>query len=507
MARRHDRLRGCLHYAGKLLEIMSLMVLLPALVVACYWGERGDGPRTLLAFLVPSAVTYLVGTTLRRTTTPIHLDLAGSMLMCAVSWLVFSAFGAVPFSLGIGSGYLDAYFEAMSGFTTTGITVYAGLDNLPHSILFWRSLTQWLGGLGILSLFLALSFQGSETHLLLGAESHKVTTGRPAPGLHHTVVILWGIYTLYTALSALALHAAGMPLFSALCHALTALSTGGFSPHDLSVQYYREIGHANARLIEYLITLSMLLGGINFLVHYRVLCGDRKALWDHLEIRWWWWLILGFTSLILLECLLRAGWIAGLAAGLGADFLALEEAFRLSIFQVVSVLTTTGFGTQDIGSAFFGGLAQQLFLVMMIIGGCVGSTGGGIKVFRIAILNRMIAGELFKCRTSPRASRGIVLDGKLLPAAEVERISALFFAWVALLLLGGGVTALCTHHGALESFSGMCSALGNIGPCYLSPAEIIALPAAVKVTYIFGMLAGRLEILPVLLLFSRKAWQ
>ena len=505
--RRFDRLRGCLHYTGKLLELLSVMVLAPVVVVLHYWGDQGDGVGTLAAFVVPSVLVFLLGNVLRRSLPAISLDLPGSMLMCAVSWLVFSAFGALPFTIGIGAGYLDGYFEAMSGFTTTGITVFAGLDELPRSILFWRSLTQWLGGLGILSLFLALSFQGSETHLILGAESHKANAGRPAPGLHHTVIILWGIYAFYTSLSTVALWLAGMPAFNALCHSLTALSTGGFSPHDLSVQYYQEIGHANAWLIEYLLTFFMLLGGINFLVHYRVLSGDPKALIDHLEIRWWWWLLVIFTALIVFECLLQSGWIATVREGWGADLQILEKTFRLTIFQVVSVLTTTGFGTQDLGSAFFGGLAQQLFLVMMVIGGCVGSTGGGIKVLRIAVLNRMIFVELFKCRISQRASSGLVLDGKLLPDVEAERIAALFFAWTALLIAGGCLTALFTDHGPLASFSGMCSALGNIGPCYISPGDIIELPAPVKLTYILGMLAGRLEILPVLLLFSRKAWQ
>jgi len=505
--RRYDRLRGCLHYTGKLLEIMSLMVLLPVLVVAGYWGQHGDGPRTLLAFAMPSAMTYLLGTVLRRRTALVHLDLSGSMLMCAISWLVFSAFGALPFTLGIGVGYLDAYFEAMSGFTTTGITVFAGLDDLPRSILFWRAMTHWLGGLGILSLFLALSFQGSDTHLILGAESHKISTGRPAPGLHHTVIILWGIYAFFTALIALVLSVTGMPLFSALCHAMAALSTGGYSVHDLSVQFYGQNGHANAWLFEYVLACAMLLGGMNFLVHYRVLRGDFRALIDHLEIRWWWWLIAGFTALIGLECLLESGWIDHLRSGLGPDLLALERTFRLTVFQVISILTTTGFTTQDIGSAFYGGLAQQLFLVMMVIGGCVGSTAGGLKVLRVAVLNKMVFRELFKCRVSARASSALVVDHRPLPEAETSRIAALFYAWIALLITGGCITALWTEHGALASFSGMCSALGNIGPCFISPAEIIVLPAVVKLTFIVGMLAGRLEILPVLLLFSRKAWQ
>jgi trk system potassium uptake protein TrkH len=184
----------------------------------------------------------------------------------------------------------------------------------------------------------------------------------------------------------------------------------------------------------------------------------------------------------------------------------IESSFRYTIFQVMSILTTTGFGTKDIGSNFFPALSKQLFLVMMVIGGCVGSTGGGIKVLRVAILNRLMFIELFKLRISGKASSDLVIDKQIITHEESHRVGALFFTWVALLVIGGGITAFFSHHSAWVSFSGMFSALGNIGPCYISVQEMIDIHPVVKLTYIFGMLAGRLEILPVLLLFSRKAW-
>jgi trk system potassium uptake protein TrkH len=173
----------------------------------------------------------------------------------------------------------------------------------------------------------------------------------------------------------------------------------------------------------------------------------------------------------------------------------------------MSILTTTGFGTKDIGSDFFGALSRQLFLAMMVIGGCVGSTSGGFKVLRIAVLNRLIYRELLKLRISGSASTGVVIDGKIVPEDEVDRVAALFFIWMTLLLVGGGITAICSNLGPWESLSGMFSAMGNIGPCYISGPDMIKIHPVVKLTYIFGMLAGRLEILPVLLLFSRKAWR
>jgi trk system potassium uptake protein TrkH len=179
----------------------------------------------------------------------------------------------------------------------------------------------------------------------------------------------------------------------------------------------------------------------------------------------------------------------------------------VSLFQIMSLMTTTGFGTQDIGSAFFGAASKQLFLVMMVIGGCVGSTAGGFKVLRVAMLNRLVWGELFRARAPSRAATDLVIDKKIVPRVEIHRVAALFFGWIALLVVGGVITALFSNHGPLASISGMFSALGNIGPCYLSVQEMIDLHPVVKITYIVGMLAGRLELLPVLLLLSPRAWR
>jgi trk system potassium uptake protein TrkH len=430
------------------------------------------------------------------------------MLTCALGWLLVSAVGALPFVIALGSNCLDAYFEAMSGFTTTGITVLSGLDEMPRSILFWRALTQWLGGVGILSFFLMIISQAGGAHHMFGAESHKISSGRLAPGLFNTLRILWAIYAVFTVLAAAILAIEKMPLFDAVCHALTTLSTGGFSPHDQSIAFYGSTNHPNFRLIQYTLTFFMMLGGINFLIHYRVLTRDFRALWDNTEIRYWWRLIAAFTAIILIDRLYQTGAFSALfARGTPVKFVDFEESFRHSIFQVMSILTTTGFGTKDIGSDFFGALSRQLFLVMMVIGGCVGSTSGGFKVLRVAILNRLMFRELFKIRTSSKASAGLIIDKRTVPPDEIHRVAALFFTWIVLVLLGGAITALFSSQGPLQSISGMFSAVGNIGPCYISAQDMINIHPVVKITYILGMLAGRLEILPVLLLFSRKAWQ
>jgi trk system potassium uptake protein TrkH len=502
------RVNCILHLVGDLLTILGLILLLPLVVVFIYWANRSDGPVTAAAFVVTSLISCSLGLAMRKKFKPEALDTTGSMLMCAIGWLFVSAVGALPFVIALGSNYLDAYFEAMSGFTTTGITVFSGLDAMPRSILFWRALTQWLGGIGILSFFLAVTFRAVGAHHILGAESHKISSGRPAPGLFNTLRILWAIYAIFTLLAAAVLAIEGMPLFDAVCHALSALSTGGFSPHDSSIDFYRLADYPNYRLMEYTLAFLMMLGGMSFLVHYRVLTRDFKALWDNIEIRYWWRLIAAFTLIILIDHLYKTGafgalFTRGAAPGLG-EF---ERSFRHSLFQVISILTTTGFATKDISSDFFGAMSRQMFLVMMVIGGCVGSTSGGFKVLRVAILNRLMFRELFKLRISGKASAGLIIDKKIVHEDEVHRVAALFFTWMALLLLGGAITALFSNQGPFESFSGMFSAVGNIGPCYISSADMINMPVVVKLTYIFGMLAGRLEILPVLLLFSRQAWK
>jgi len=503
------RISCIFHFIGNLLEILGLILLFPLIIVLIYWGGReGDGWFTATAFVIPALISFSLGMILRHVFKPAALDTTGSMLICALSWLVVSAVGALPFVIAARSNYIDAYFEAMSGFTTTGITIFSGLDDMPRSILFWRALTQWLGGLGILSFFLVLTFQAGGAHHIFGAEGHKISSRRPAPGLFHTLRIIWAIYAIFTLLAAAVLAIEGMPVFDAVCHALTAVSTGGFSPHDSSIAFYSmyPAEYPNYKLIEYTLAFIMMLGGINFLVHYRLLTRDFKALWDNIEIRYWWRLIAAFVIVILIERLYKTGAFGVLfTRGTAIDLVKFERSFRHSIFQVISILTTSGFATKNIGS--FDAAAKQLFLVMMVIGGCVGSTAGGFKVLRIAILNRLMFRELFKLRTSSKASTGLIIDRKILPEDEVHRIAALFFTWAALLLVGGVITSLFSNQGPWKSFSGMFSAMGNIGPCYISRGDMMVIHPVVKLTYIFGMLAGRLEILPVLLLFSRKAWR
>ena len=506
MRNRFDTVHVVFHSLGSMLLVLGVVLLLP-LVVVFAADEPSCRVRTLVAFGVAAAVAMVCGVVCKavfRKGSPTGVQ---AMLLCGIGWVAFSAVGAIPFVIGIRCRYLDAFFETMSGFTTTGITMFTGLDAMPRSVLLWRSLTQWVGGLGILTFFLAVTQQGGGAHRLFGAESHKIAAGRPVPGLAHTLSILWGIYATFTVLVAVGLVAAGMSVFDSVCHSFTALSTGGFSPYDASIEHFRLAGYAHYVWIDYILIAGMLAGGTNFLVHYRVSRGHVAGLVDNTEMRLWWSMIAGFVVLVLGERLVRVAPLAGLSPAGSAFWLQLEESFRSVLFQVVSVLTTTGFGTRDIASPYFGHAARQLFLVMMVVGGCVGSTGGGLKMLRVAILAKLLRREVFRLWAPRRAVTTVVVDGKPLDTDEIQRVAGLFFAWVALLVVGGLVTALLSHHGGYESLSGMFSALGNIGPCYISVPDMGQLHPVIKVTYILGMLAGRLEILPVLLLFSRRAWR
>ena len=510
MRNRFQKINCILNLLGKFLQILALIILTPLTVVFISWNATANHLGIIMAFAIPSIVAVTLGTILRWYFKSSKLDTTSSMLLCALAWICASAIGAIPFVIsGVTSNWLNAFFESTSGFTTTGITLLSGLDSMPRSILFWRSVTEWFGGIGILSFFLIVTFRGGGGgHHIFGAESHKISSGRPKPGLFNTIKILWSICGIFTLLAGALLWLEGMTPFDAVCHALTTGATGGFSTHDANIAYFASSGYQHFKLIEYTLIILMIMGSINFLIHYRIFSGNPRALWDNIEIRWWWGMLASFTLLVIIDRAHNSGELYSLFTNPKYfNLTEFEASFRQTAFQVVSILTTTGFSTQDINSPMFPVLSRQLFLVMMVIGGCVGSTSGGFKVLRVAILSRLTTTELFKLRVSRQASSALIVDNQIIPDHEIRTISTLFFSWIALLVVGAGITALFSSQGAIESLSGMCSALGNVGPCYISADNMINMHPVIKLTYIAGMLAGRLEILPILMLMSWKAWR
>jgi len=490
------------------LVIGGVILLLPILA-GLIWGENFHSSPLVPAFLIPGVVTVLLGSMLKKISYAGPLSLRDSMFICTFSWIMLSLIGAIPFTVMLHVSYLDALFETISGFTTTGITMLTDIESMPRSILFWRALIQWIGGLGILSMFILLGFKGgAAVNKIFSAESHKVSLRKPFSGTYRTDKVFWILYISFTAGEIIILYLLGLDFFDAITHAFSTLSTGGYSIYDDSIAHFRLAGYTHAHLIELVILFFMLLGGINFFIHFRFWTGDFKAIRDNAEIRFYWLLLAGAVVIILINCPCDLGWTyidfnGSTTVGFGALLFNLKDI----AFQVVSILTTTGYATRDIGSAYFAPIARQLFLIFMVIGGCAGSTGGGFKILRVTILIRLVGTRLFRLNASRYSRIPVTVDSKIIEEKEIQSILTLFFLWVFLLIMGGMITALFSHHSGWQSFSGMFSALGNIGPCYLSVDEIQLLHPVVKLTYMFGMLAGRLEILPVILLFSPKFYK
>lgn len=477
-----------LHYLGIVLIAFAFLQALPLIISAMYL-ETVQFPFRI--YVIPAAVSAALGVGLVSLFRARPLAGGTAMATAALGWFTLSLIGAVPYWLALEITYLDAFFETVSGFTTTGATLFVGLDGLPHSILFWRALTQWIGGVGIFTLFLLVALRSGLPHSLYLAESHKATSKRLAPGLFSSLRILWAIYAGLTLACALALWAEGLDLFDAVVHALTTLSTGGFSTHDASIGHFAQAGYKHYVAIEYTIIAFMFLGGTSFLVHWNLLRRRFGGIWRNMELRLWILLLLGATLLVGLK--------SGAALGVHGHI-------RSSLFHVVSIATTTGFTTQDVAGTAFSPLAKQVFLLLMVIGGCVGSTGGGVKVLRIGVMGKLWWQQLRSISRSSRQVNPLLIDGEIIRPEEIQRTAAIVFAWLALLALGGLVIGLLTDFGPLESASGMFSALGNIGPSYIPLKRFASVGAGVKVWYILAMVAGRLEILPLLLIFSKRVW-
>jgi trk system potassium uptake protein TrkH len=479
-----------LHYLGIVLIAFAFLQALP-LIISVIYLETVEFPFRI--YVVPAALSAALGVGLVTLFRARPLTSGSAMATAALGWFTLSLIGAVPYWLALKITYLDAFFETVSGFTTTGATLFVGLDGLPHSVLFWRALTEWIGGLGIFTLFALIALRGSSYNLYL-AESHKAASKRLAPGLFNSLRILWTIYAVLTLACGLALWAEGLSPFDATAHALTTVATGGFSTHDASIGYFRQLGSPHYVAIEYTVILFMFLGGTSFLVHFNIIRRRLREVWKNPEFRLWVFLLLSGTVLVALK------------GGQVVRSEGLHTHLRTSLFHVVSIATTTGFTTRDIAGEWFSPLARQVFLFLMFIGGCVGSTAGGVKVLRVGVLWKLLWHQLKLITRSPREVVPFVVEGEVVSADEIQRTAAIFFAWVALLVLGGLITGLFSQFGTLESLSGMFSALGNVGPSYLQPQAFATVGIGVKVFYILTMVAGRLEIVPLLLIFSRKVW-
>ncbi len=492
MVRKYRTLSTVFHNLGKLLILEGIFFLIPVFY-ALMINEK------VSYFIIPLSLSLIFGILFIFLFKENNIYFIESLLICGVSWIILAIFAGLPFSMAEGKSFVDGYFEAVSGLTTTGITIFTNIEALPKSVILWRSMIQWFGGLGILTLFLAITFKSNNAYFrLFSAESHKIDSSRPTPSIYKTVIILWSIYGLFTAIEIVLLKIFGMNFFDAINHSLTTLSTGGFSPYDASIQHFKNAGYHYYREIEYIITFFMFLGGVNFLLHYKILVGNIKDVFHDIEFRVFLFIIGVSAFLILLNHYLTIH---------SFNLAKLESDFRHTIFTVVSISTTTGFGTVDINSTFFPAMAKQIILILMLIGGSVGSTAGGIKVLRITVLYKLFKKQIQRLRLPKKAISKVIINKGVFPESEVLRITGLFFGWMLIIFIGAMITAAFSDLNAWQSFSGMFSAVGNIGPFYFSVEKMSTLPDIIKLTYVFGMLAGRLEILPIILLFNLKAWK
>ncbi|MBN1496041.1 MAG: TrkH family potassium uptake protein [Spirochaetes bacterium] len=444
------------------------------------------------AFAVTIAVTVTLSLTvnlLLRRYRAEALSTRDGFLLVTLSWLAASMIGAMPFYIsGSIPLFTDAFFESISGFSTTGASILTDIESLPRSMLFWRSLTHWLGGMGIVVLTVAiLPLMGIGGLQLIQAEAPGPTVDRITPRITSTAKLLWFIYIGFTVAETLLLMLGGMDLFDALTHTFGTLATGGFSTKNSGV------GHFNSAYLEGVITLFMLLAGINFTLHYRMLTGRLKPLLRDTELKAY--LLIFIVATVSLAYSLH-----------GFSYKSVGDSFRYAMFQVASIMTTTGFASADYEQWPF--MAQIIIFMLMFVGGCSGSTGGGIKVMRLVVMFKQALNEM-KLLLHPRGIFTLKMSGRMVRKNIVYAVSGFFFLYAMALLVVTFVVSSAGHD-ITTSFTAALATVGNIGPAFgkLGPMKNYSfLEDYIKWVLSFAMLVGRLELYTVLVLFTPRFWR
>ncbi|MBO6576692.1 MAG: potassium transporter [Rhodothermales bacterium] len=423
----------------------------------------------------------------------------------ALAWIVISLAGAVPLLLGgVTASFTDAFFETVSGFTTTGATILGGggnpdIESLPNAFLFWRSLTHWLGGMGIIVLTLAiLPILGVGSMQLFKAEVPGPTADKLTPRVRETARRLWLIYVGITAVQ-VAVLAPALGLFEAVNHAFATMATGGFSTRNASV------GHFSSAYVDWVITLFMYVAGVNFALHFRLLRGQAITVFRDTEFRVYTLIVL-VASVVTALALWDPVRLAMPGGGVSQGYADFTEALRFGAFQSTAIVTTTGFATADY--ELWPPVAIGVLFVLFFVGGMAGSTGGGVKVVRHVLLFKNSFKEV-KQLVHPQAVLNVRLNDRVVPQEVMRNVLSFIVLYFALIGLG---TLAMTVVGAdiLTAFGGALSSVGNVGPAFgtLGPAENYAhIPAAGKWVLSFLMVAGRLEIFTMLIIFAPSFWR
>lgn len=475
-----------------IMYILGLLLLIEAAaMISCIPVSIWYNDSALIPLLLSSGVTALSGLLfwfLNRKFKRENLGKREGYVIVSFSWVIFSLFGALPFYITVSDlSFTDAFFETISGFTTTGSTIFSDIESLPEGLLYWRALTHWLGGMGIIVLSLAiLPLLGIGGMQLFAAEVPGITKDKLHPRIKETAKRLWGIYILLTFLQAILLMLGGMSLYESLCHAYATMSTGGFSTRNEGMMEF-------SPYIQYVVIVFMFLAGANFTLHYWFLKGKLKTIWKNDEFRF-------YLALVLIPTILIT---TGL---LNQGILGAESSFRKALFQVVSIITTTGFVSDNYllwpGSMWF------ILFLLMFVGGSAGSTGGGVKVVRHLLLLRNSRLELRRL-IHPMAVIPVRLNGKAVSENVIFKVTAFFLIYIFSVSIG---TFLITLLGIdfETSIGAVTSAIGNIGPGIGMVGPICNfsfLPDIAKWLLSFLMLIGRLELFTVLILFSPSFWK
>lgn len=475
----------------KTIAIIQLVIAFFHMVcagIAFYYNES----EALMGFAV--SITLLVGfgaffIIFYRQTNPDNVSTKDGFLLVTLSWLAASLGGSLPFYIsGAIPSYTDAFFETISGFSTTGASILTNIEGLPLSILFWRSLTHWLGGMGIVVLAVAiLPLLGIGGMQLIKAEAPGPTVDKITPRITETAKYLWYIYVLFTVSETVLLMFGGMNLYDALTHTFGTVATGGFSTKNSSVS------HFDSAYIDWVITIFMIFAGINFALHFKLLTGRFKSITKDSELK-------AYLAIIVIATLIITFSLSGTV------YDTFTESLRFAAFQVATFITTTGFATANYEN--WPSLAQIILFMLMFVGGCAGSTGGGIKVIRLVTLLKQGINEM-KYLVHPRGIFVIRLSGQTVKKDIVYAVSGFFFLYIFLLLVVTMIVAT-SHADVLTAFTTALSTVGNIGPGFgmIGPTENYAFyPDYVKWVLSAAMIIGRLEIYTILVLFTPMFWK
>jgi trk system potassium uptake protein TrkH len=480
------RLAVITHLTGTLVGFFGPARLAPAAVAALYdeWSDAA-------AFLLTCVATVALGMAMRRAGGPGAGDVEGlrrieGLGVVAGTWLVVAHLAAVPF-MWAGFGFDDALFESMSGLTTTGATVLTDFEALGRGMFFWRALTHWLGGLGVIALFVAvlprLAIAGRE---IFFAEAAGPTDEKLTPQLRNTAIALWKIYGALTAAEVVALAIAGMPLFDAICNSMATLAAGGFSPHAQSIAGY------DSAAIDWIVTIFMFAAGANFALQYRAVLGSRVALLQDEEFR-------AYTGLVVVAVVVLMGFLL-------RDGMAFGAALRHGAFQVVSIITTTGFASADF--ALWSDQARMVLLVLMFIGGCAGSAAGGPKVVRHVLMAKLTIRELRRT-LHPRGVLPVKLGGRVVPEQTLRDVQV-FMLFYLLTFAVGAVVVVAFGGDLVVGITASIACLGNIGPGFdtLGPmGNFGGLHPVSKIVLTLEMWVGRLEVMTVLVFVRLEPWR